>query len=170
MLIIRESPEKLTQNNWTSSTGLSVLLKYVPQYQKRTIGHLRLTLAQVDLNFYWAYFGQPKLQSFFLRTMKTLIRLRGCSGWFVSTWGAYVRKYGSYIQFIKYRIRPNYRTFPYKHTIKPFRSLQITSSVLFDYFIIKVYVEGTHLNCIDLSMQFKWVPTTNVFKKKIRNK
>ena len=30
---------------------------------------------------------------------------------------------------------------------------------------LKVYV-GTHLNCIDKSMQFKWVPTTNAFIKK----
>ena len=36
-----------------------------------------------------------------------------------------------------------------------FRSLQITASILFLYFFIKVYVVGTHLNCIDLSMQFK---------------
>ena len=26
-------------------------------------------------------------------------------------------------------------------------------------FYIKAYVVGTHLNCIDKSMQFKWVPT-----------
>ena len=30
-----------------------------------------------------------------------------------------------------YRIRPNYRTYPYKRTVKKFRSLQITASVLF---------------------------------------
>ena len=28
---------------------------------------------------------------------------------------------------------------------------------------IKVYVVGTHLNCLDLSRQFKRVPTTNAF-------
>ena len=27
-------------------------------------------------------------------------------------------------------------------------------------FFIKAYVLGTHLNCIDKSMQYKWVPTT----------
>ena len=54
-----------------------------------------------------------------------------------------------------YRIRPNYRTYPYVHTVKQFRSLQITASVLFVYFFVKAYVVGTHLNCIDLSMQFK---------------
>ena len=39
--------------------------------------------------------------------------------------------------------------------VKKFRSLQITASVLFLYFFIKAYVVGTHLNYIDLSMQFK---------------
>ena len=42
-------------------------------------------------------------------------------------------------------------------------SLQITASVLFVYFFVKAYVVGTHLNCIHLSMQFKWVPTTYAF-------
>ena len=32
------------------------------------------------------------------------------------------------------------------------------------------YVVGTHLNCIDLSMQFRWVPTTSAFVKKWRKK
>ena len=68
------------------------------------------------------------------------------------------------------RIRSTYRTYPYKRTVKQFRSLQITASVLFVYFFVKAYVVGTHLNCIDLSMQFKWVPTTYAFIKKIRKK
>ena len=33
-------------------------------------------------------------------------------------------------------------------------------------FFIKAYVVGTHLNCIDKSMQFKWVPTPYAFTKK----
>ena len=33
-------------------------------------------------------------------------------------------------------------------------------------FFIKAYVVDTHLNCIDKSMQFKWVPTTYAFVKK----
>ena len=33
-------------------------------------------------------------------------------------------------------------------------------------FFIKSYVVGTHLNCIDKSMQFKWVPITFAFIKK----
>ena len=33
-------------------------------------------------------------------------------------------------------------------------------------FFIKAYVVGTHLNCIDKSLQFKWVPTTYAFIKK----
>ena len=69
-----------------------------------------------------------------------------------------------------YRIHPNNRTYPYKRTVKQFRSFQITARVLFDYFCIEIYVVGTHLNCIDLSMQFKWVPTIYDFIKKIRKK
>ena len=69
--------------------------------------------------------------------------------------------YLSYISTKKtYRIRPNYRTYPYKRTVKQFRSLQITASVHFVYFFIRAYVVGTHLNY--LSMQFEWVPTTYV--------
>ena len=33
-------------------------------------------------------------------------------------------------------------------------------------FFLKAYVLGTHLNCIDKSLQFKWVPTTYAFIKK----
>ena len=33
-------------------------------------------------------------------------------------------------------------------------------------FFIKAYIVGTHFNCIDKSMQFKWVPTTYAFIKK----
>ena len=51
-----------------------------------------------------------------------------------------------------YSIRPYYRSYPYKRTVKQFHSLQITASVLFVYFFVKAYVVGTHLNCIDLSM------------------
>ena len=68
----------------------------------------------------------------------------------------------------KYRIRPNYCTYSYKRTVKQFHSLQIIASVLFVYFFIKAYVVGTYLNYIDLSMQFKWVPTTYVLIKKIK--
>ena len=57
-----------------------------------------------------------------------------------------------------YCIRSNYRTYPYKRTVKKFRSLQITARIIFLYVILKAYVVGTHLNCIDLSMQFRWVP------------
>ena len=38
---------------------------------------------------------------------------------------------------------PNYRTYPYKRTVKQFRSLQITVSVLFVCFFVKAYVVGT---------------------------
>ena len=33
-------------------------------------------------------------------------------------------------------------------------------------FFIKTYVVGTHLNCINKSMQFRWVPTIYAFIKK----
>ena len=69
-----------------------------------------------------------------------------------------------------YRIWPNYRTCPYKCTVKQFHCLQITASVLFVYYFIKAYVVGTHLNCIDSSMQFKWVPTTYAFYKENQKK
>ena len=39
-----------------------------------------------------------------------------------------------------YCIRPNYHTYSYKCTVKQFRSLQITASVLFVYIFIKTYV------------------------------
>ena len=37
----------------------------------------------------------------------------------------------THLRFQAYRIRSNYRTYPYKRTVKKFRSLQITVSVLF---------------------------------------
>ena len=37
------------------------------------------------------------------------------------------------------------------------------------YFFIKAYVVGTNLNCLDLSRQFKSVPTTYAFIGTIRN-
>ena len=36
------------------------------------------------------------------------------------------------------------------------------------YSLYKAYVVGTHLNCIDKSVQFKWVPTT--YAKRRRDK
>ena len=62
--------------------------------------------------------------------------------------------YLGHLKFV-YRIRSNYRTYPYKRALMKFRSLQITASVHFIYFFIKAYVVGSLLNCIDLSMQFK---------------
>ena len=38
--------------------------------------------------------------------------------------------------------------------------------VCFLIFFVKAYVMGTHLNCIDKSLQFKWVPITYAFIKK----
>ena len=41
--------------------------------------------AQSDPNLHWAHCRQLKMQSVFLRTSKTLIRLRGCEGLFESS-------------------------------------------------------------------------------------
>ena len=41
---------------------------------------------------------------------------------------------------------------------------------VFLIFFMKVYVAGTHFNCIDLSMQFKWVPTTYALIKTLDKK
>ena len=41
--------------------------------------------------------------------------------------------------------------------------LPIKSMIFCLIFFIKAYVVGTHLNCIDKLMQFKWVPTTYAF-------
>ena len=38
-------------------------------------------------------------------------------------------------------------------------------AICFLIFSIKAYVVGTHLNCINKLMQFKWVPTTYAFIK-----
>ena len=87
-----------------------------------------------------------------------------------------------------YRILPNYRSmhlgfskalgklvvkyvsFYTKGTLKQ-RSAKDLSNDAYAMFLcflflisfIKAYVVGTHLNCIDKSMQFKWVPTTYAF-------
>ena len=42
-----------------------------------------------------------------------------------------------------YRICPNYCTYPFKHTVKQFRSLQITANILFVYNFTKAYIVGT---------------------------
>ena len=73
-------------------------------------------------------------------------------------------------QLFDYRIRRNYRTYSYKRIVKQFNGFQITTSVLFVYFFIKEYVVGTHLNFIDFSVQFKWVPTTYALIKKSEKK
>ena len=68
-----------------------------------------------------------------------------------------------------YCIRPNYHTYLYKHTVKQFHSLQITSVYFLSTFF-KAYTVGTHFNCIDLSMQFRWVLTTYAFIKIRKNR
>ena len=48
---------------------------------------------QSDQNLPWAPFGQPKIQPFFTWTMKSLTRLRGCTGGLESLLGASVGRY-----------------------------------------------------------------------------
>ena len=106
-----------------------------------------------------------------IRAVRSESSLIACSFyWIHRSYCRFCRALAQLLQKI-YRIRPNYRTYPYKRTVKQFHSLQITASVfLSTSFFLKVYVVGTHFNCIDLSMQFKWVPTTYAFIKKIRRK
>ena len=53
-------------------------------------------------------------------------------------------------------------------TVKQIGSLQITHHVVL-FFFFKAYVNvGTHLHFLDKSMQFKWVPKTYAFIKKLR--
>ena len=54
---------------------------------------------------------------------------------------------------IIYRIRSNYRTYPYKPHSRNSVVFRLQPVYFFLYFFIKAYVVGTHLNCIDLSMQ-----------------
>ena len=48
-----------------------------------------------------------------------------------------------------------------KGTLKQRSVKDLSNDVLFSFFLIffiKAYVVGTNLNCINKSMQFKWVP------------
>ena len=82
-------------------------------------------------------------------------------------------------QYSMYRIQPDYRTvglefskllgklvvkcdYILKITLKQISAKALFGDVygfFFLIFFIKTYVVGMHLNCIDKSMQFKWVPT-----------
>ena len=55
--------------------------------------------AQSDQNLRWTRFGLPGMPRFVMRTIGTLIRLRGCAGWFDSTLGVHTRKYFFYSFF-----------------------------------------------------------------------
>ena len=46
------------------------------------------------------------------------------------------------------------------------KSQQRTLCFFYSDFLYKAYVVGTHLNRIDKSMQFKWVPTSYALIKK----
>ena len=49
--------------------------------------------AYSDQSLDWAHFRWPRMRSFFMRTTKTLIRLRGCAVWLESLLGAHARRY-----------------------------------------------------------------------------
>ena len=57
--------------------------------------------------------------------------------------------------YFQYNIFDLTTTYTPISAVKQSRSIQITARVLFVYYFIKAYAVGTHLNCIDLSMQFK---------------
>ena len=60
-------------------------------------------------------------------------------------------------------ILPTKDTLKNKYQQRPYLAMFMR---FFLSFFIKTYVVGTHLNCIDKSMQFKWVPATYAFIKK----
>ena len=60
--------------------------------------------------------------------------------------------------WIRYCIRPNYRTYPYKPKVDKSIILRLQPVYFFVYFFVKAYVVGTHLNWIDLSLQFNEYP------------
>ena len=51
------------------------------------------TVAQSDQKLHWAHFGEPRMQVFFMKTMKTLIRQCGCTGCFEASLDVHVRTY-----------------------------------------------------------------------------
>ena len=53
-----------------------------------------------------------------------------------------------------------------KRSMRDLSKDAIAMFLFFLIFSIKAYVVGIHLNCIDKSMQFKWVPITYAFIKK----
>ena len=93
---------------------------------------------------------------------------------------------------LAYRIRPNYRTVRLgfskllgtlicgkiciyllrKHNKKDQKKyffFDDESGIFFLIFFIQAYVVSTQLNCIDKSMQFKWVPTTYAIQMSTHN-
>ena len=62
---------------------------------------------------------------------------------------------------LTYNIWPNYRTYPYKHTVKWFSCLQIVYIYIRYFFFKKAYVVGTHLNCLNLMSTHKYISVGN---------
>ena len=89
-------------DRWSQDSGIDAIhLQNEPQWQETNLQDLcaqrrfrSACATQADLNLRWAHFVQPRMHSFFVRTKRALIRLRGCAGWFESSLGAHVRRYG----------------------------------------------------------------------------
>ena len=59
------------------------------------------TLVQSDQYFPWTHFGQlVKDACYSMRTTKTLIRLRGCAGWFESSFAVHVYQNVRFLKFL----------------------------------------------------------------------
>ena len=76
---------------------LSVLIRITSVRQFCHMRPAREACAFTQFNriFHWAHFGLTRMQSVFMQTTKTLIRLRGCAVWFESSLYAHVRSYVS---------------------------------------------------------------------------
>ena len=101
-------------NNWTA-TSENLLWGKCAQRRFRSA----CAFAQPDQNLPCVHLGLKRMQTFFMLTTKTLIRLRGCAGWSESSLGAYVRRYvfGHYgsvwygSSFLSNNIKWNWQTF-----------------------------------------------------------
>ena len=96
---------------------IGVLSEYLGNHmsldvRKHTVGHLRRAKIQISLRIRAAWsassrgafwinedvnFWRNEDAIFFMRTLKTLICLRGCSGWFECLLGTHVRRYVSHV-------------------------------------------------------------------------
>ena len=101
--------------------------------------------------YYYLHFG--KVQGYFLRASHSTYRIRSNYrtvrlGFFSKLLGKIYGKICIYLLGIHFS----------KRSVNDF--FNDFFAICFLIFFIKAYVVGTHLNCIDKWMQFKWVPTT----------